>query len=342
MSKYLSVIVPAFNMEKYLPKCLDSLVVAPELMERLDVLVVNDGSRDRTSEIAHEFSSKWPKTFRVIDKPNGNYGSCINAALPMATGKFVKVLDADDWFDTETFQKYVQYLGDVDDADLVLTDYDLVDADGRILRECRCGFNSLESFSVARFLQTGSRLFMHAYTYRTDLFGKLVYRQLEGWSYTDWQWTILPLSAARRVRYCPLVVYKYLNGRVGQTTETTQIAANWWVLGDVAIDTIRQFVICNFENDIVRRLLLDKICLRIERTYRTGLLNGPEMGDEYLRDFDLRLKEMSREIYERCGDLKYSRFLPYRFVRAWRNRSCLRFLIFGVCKLSTKLRYLKM
>ena len=72
--KILSIIVPSYNMEKYLPKCLGSLVVAPELMERLEVFVVNDGSKDRTSEIAHEFASKWPNTFRVVDKSNGHYG----------------------------------------------------------------------------------------------------------------------------------------------------------------------------------------------------------------------------------------------------------------------------
>lgn len=92
--KILSIIVPSYNMEAYLPKCLGSLEVARELMEQLEVFVVNDGSKDRTSEIAHEFEVRYPGVFRVIDKPNGNYGSCINAALPLCTGVFVKVLDA--------------------------------------------------------------------------------------------------------------------------------------------------------------------------------------------------------------------------------------------------------
>ena len=83
-AKILTVIVPSYNMEKYLPKCLGSLIVASELMERIEVIVVNDGSTDRTSEIAHEFAANYPQTFKVIDKSHGHYGSCINTALPIA------------------------------------------------------------------------------------------------------------------------------------------------------------------------------------------------------------------------------------------------------------------
>ena len=87
-------------MEKYLDKCLTSLIVSDDKMPLLEVLVINDGSKDRSSEIAHSYEQKYPQTFRVIDKENGNYGSCINRGLKEATGKYVKVLDADDWFDT--------------------------------------------------------------------------------------------------------------------------------------------------------------------------------------------------------------------------------------------------
>ena len=94
--KILSIIVPSYNMEAYLPKCLRGLVIDDkELLGKLDVIVVNDGSKDRTSEIAHSFETKYPGVFRVIDKTNGHYGSCINAALPVAEGEYVKILDAD-------------------------------------------------------------------------------------------------------------------------------------------------------------------------------------------------------------------------------------------------------
>ena len=75
MKKLLSIIVPSYNMGAYLPKCLGSLIIEDkELLQKLDIIVVNDGSKDRTSEIANEFEAKYPGVFRVIDKANGHYG----------------------------------------------------------------------------------------------------------------------------------------------------------------------------------------------------------------------------------------------------------------------------
>ena len=106
MKKLLTIVIPSYNMEKYLSRCCQSLIVAPEFMEKLEVLVINDGSKDKTSEIGHSFESKYPETFRCIDKENGNYGSCVNRGLKEAKGTYIKILDADDTFETENFAKF--------------------------------------------------------------------------------------------------------------------------------------------------------------------------------------------------------------------------------------------
>lgn len=90
MNKILTIIIPTYNMEKYLRRCLDSLIIDEEGMKQLEVLVINDGSKDSSSQIAHEYQDKYPDTYRVIDKENGNYGSCINIGLKEAKGKYVK------------------------------------------------------------------------------------------------------------------------------------------------------------------------------------------------------------------------------------------------------------
>ena len=73
MEKQISIIIPTYNMEAYIGKCLDSLLI-PEF-DAVEVLVVNDGSKDRSSEIAHSYADRYPGSIRVIDKPNGNSGS---------------------------------------------------------------------------------------------------------------------------------------------------------------------------------------------------------------------------------------------------------------------------
>ncbi len=96
--KLLSLIIPTYNMEALLPRCLDSLLV-PETLERLEVMVVNDGSKDGSLAVANRYKERFPQTLTVIDKPNGNYGSTINVALPVAQGKYVKVVDGVAWLE---------------------------------------------------------------------------------------------------------------------------------------------------------------------------------------------------------------------------------------------------
>lgn len=91
MDKVLTVIVPVYNMEKYIRQCLESLVIGG------GVLVVLDGSKDGSAEIAYEFVEQYPDTFRIIYKANGGHGSAINTGLMMASGEYVKILDSDDW-----------------------------------------------------------------------------------------------------------------------------------------------------------------------------------------------------------------------------------------------------
>ena len=91
--KLLSVIIPAYNMEAYLAQCVESILRTPSLAA-VEIIIVNDGSKDKTLRIAKQYAERYADTVRVIDKPNGNYGSTINAALPLAQGEFVKILDA--------------------------------------------------------------------------------------------------------------------------------------------------------------------------------------------------------------------------------------------------------
>ena len=230
--KLLSVIVPSYNMEEYLPKCLGSLVVPDEAMlRRLDVIIVNDGSKDRTSEIAHDFERRFPGVFRVIDKPNGNYGSCINAALPIAAGFYIKVLDADDSVDPAAF---VTLLGALEtethkgqtSADLVVTDYVKVDPCGHILERTNYGFPAGSGHTLLDTDENAPRFTIHSVVYRSSILLDMGYRQTEGMSYTDTEWIIEPMTRVHQVTYVPVAVTRYLVGRSGQTMEDRTFASH--------------------------------------------------------------------------------------------------------------------
>lgn len=119
MNKILTVSVAAYNVEKYIRKTLDSCI-AEEIMTELEVLVVDDGATDATAEIVREYEDKYPQTFRLIHKENGGYGTTVNRSMQEASGKYFRLLDGDDWFDTDGLRKLVKYLKK-NDADAVFT-----------------------------------------------------------------------------------------------------------------------------------------------------------------------------------------------------------------------------
>lgn len=200
MDKILTIIVPTYNMESYLPFCLSSLLVG-KLMDSLDVVIINDGSKDSSSIIAHQYSFSYPNTFRVIDKENGNYGSCVNRGLIEAKGKYVKILDADDRFDTKSLQIIMEILLEID-VDLVLTDYVKVNMKNKEIERTRYDVqrNKILDFQLMSCFPE-----MHGVMYKTDNLRRINYRQTEGISYTDQEWIFEPMISVKSFCYIPRV-----------------------------------------------------------------------------------------------------------------------------------------
>ena len=246
-SKVLSVIVPSYNMEDYLPKCLGSLVVDDSnLLQKLEVIVVNDGSTDRTSEIAHGFETRFPDVFRVVDKGNGNYGSCINAALPLVSGCYVKVLDADDYVDTIAFETLLRCLEseietEPNSADLFVTDYESVDPHGSVIDRSRYLMPTGPGRTLNDVKAESPRFSIHSIVYKTALLTEMGYRQTEGVSYSDTEWITDPMVMVGRVTYVPIAVNKYLVGRAGQTMEDSTFAARFQQVIQITEGLVKRF-----------------------------------------------------------------------------------------------------
>lgn len=105
----LSIIIPSYNMEEYIGNNLKKLVAAQHL-DKIEIIVVNDGSKDDTSAIAHEYQQQFPQNIIVVDKENAHYGSCINKGLTLARGKYFRILDADDFFESDALDAFIEKL----------------------------------------------------------------------------------------------------------------------------------------------------------------------------------------------------------------------------------------
>lgn len=102
----VSVIVPVYNAEKYLPACLDSL--CNQTLRKLEIIVVDDGSTDRSEQIAEAYAAK-DKRIRVVHKRNGNPGATRNVGLRLVTGEYVGFIDSDNWIEPEMYSKMYEF-----------------------------------------------------------------------------------------------------------------------------------------------------------------------------------------------------------------------------------------
>jgi len=230
MKKLLTIVIPTYNMEKYLGRCLDSLIVDGALMDVPEVLVVNDGSKDSSSQIAHEYAAKYPATFRVIDKENGNYGSCVNRGLKEAQGEYFKILDADDWFNTEGFSVLLREIQKLSlqggsAPDIIFSKRHIYTDDGVLQKKMRTHLDDdeLNTIIPAETLGFTDRqspmLSMHCMAVRTQLLRDNGYVQQEGISYTDVEFIYYSVKWAKTYYFMDTVVYNYVKGRPGQTMD---------------------------------------------------------------------------------------------------------------------------
>lgn len=314
MDKILTLIVPTYNMEKYLRYCLGSLVVSETGMNALEVLVINDGSRDGSLEIAREFESGYPQTLKVIDKENGNYGSCVNRGLAEATGKYVKILDADDSFDTDNFSLFLDFLQTVD-ADLVVSDFVVVDEDRKITKTFFHGFPSgyLSMDDICNSANF-SHIQMHAVTYRRDMLLGLSYRQTEGISYTDQEWVFTPMAGVKTVCCFDKYVYKYLVGREGQTMNPSVKAKRIPHVCQCAYSMCRAFEhYKDNASEQLRRYFHGRLYYMIKEVYVSYFQAYSPQNAESLCQFDSTLKNISMEAYKLVCDGRFD------YIGFWRT-----------------------
>lgn len=317
MNKILSIIIPTYNMEEYLKRCLDSLVLPVQsLMNSLEVLVIIDGATDNSSSIAHQYQDKYPETFRVFDKENGNYGSCINRGLKEATGKYIRILDADDSFNTNNFIKYLKLLAQID-SDLILTDYNLVDNKGNILERRSFDLETMITTDIVKVLKPVSELEMHAITYRRQILLDINYHQTEGISYTDTEWAFIPLMAVNTVCYVNLQIYNYLVGRPGQTMDISVLRKSMPQMMTVYKRLMQIYNGSHLDAHKNSILFDHRIDGFVERTYGQTLYNKVLDKDE-LKRLDEMVKKYKPLLYEALGNLNDG-YVWY--VKQWRRHN---------------------
>lgn len=222
--KILTVSIAAYNVEKYIADCLDSF--GEDASEKIEVIIVNDGSTDGTLEIARDYELRRPQTFKVVDKPNGGYGSTINAALREATGKYFRFLDGDDWMNTEILEQYLELLEDSDE-EAVYTPYVRIYEDGgdADLKDDLAAFGE-GVYPESAFLNMPI-IAACSLTYKTSMLREIDFKMTERCFYTDVEFACIPFVHVKTMRVSKLPLYRYRIGRTGQSVSISGIERHY-------------------------------------------------------------------------------------------------------------------
>ena len=321
MDKLLSIIIPTYNMEGYLSKCLDSLLVETYL-NALEIIIVNDGSKDNSLSIAKKYNNTYPDTFIIVDKSNGNYGSCINSALKIATGKYIRILDADDSFDTNNFKYYLNILNTIN-VDLIISDYKQIDETGKDIKHINYNIPDSRILKFTDYCKDSifsNKIAMHAVTYKRQNLINIDYTQSEGISYTDEEWIFMPMSTVDTMYYINVPIYKYLIGRPGQTVNP-QIALrniNHTIIGIKAM--LKGYISGEKHTKSINTYLTHRLIKRISSLYRSYLLENNELNINELLVFDTYLEEICPSIYHQVGNTYFYKYIPFKFILHWREK----------------------
>lgn len=126
--KMVSIIIPVYNVERYLKRCIDSVLT--QTYKNLEIILVNDGSTDHCGDICEEYKAKNPEVIQVFHKPNGGLSDARNYGLDHVHGEYITFIDSDDFVENDYVQSLVELLEN-NSSDISIVGYKSVKADER-------------------------------------------------------------------------------------------------------------------------------------------------------------------------------------------------------------------
>lgn len=220
--KLLSIAIPSYNSEAYMRKCIDSLLTGGNDVE---ILIVDDGSKDSTGAIADEYQTKFPNIVKAIHKENGGHGSAVNAGLEQASGLYFKVVDSDDWVKESAYQKILATLremvaGDTT-LDMLISNF-VYEKEGekknKVMRYHHAlPVDKIFTWDEVKHFHKGQYILMHSVIFRTRLLKECGLKLPEHTFYVDNLFVFEPLPFVKTMYYLDVNFYRYYIGREGQS-----------------------------------------------------------------------------------------------------------------------------
>lgn len=255
--KLLSVAIPCYNSAAYMRNCIDSLLPGGDDVE---IIIVNDGSKDDTIKIAEEYRDRFPTIIKVIDKENGGHGSAVNSGLKAATGLYYKVVDSDDWVNLEAYLKILDTLKNIlkdgKSIDMLISNF-VYEKEGekkkKVMRYHHAlPQNCIFTWKDVKHFKVGQYILMHSVIYRTNLLRECGLKLPEHTFYVDNIFVFNPLPYVKTMYYLDVNFYRYYIGRADQSVN-------------------EQIMISRIDQQIrVNKLMVDYYVDEIDRIHANG------------------------------------------------------------------------
>lgn len=308
MSKILTVSIAAYNMEKYIRQALDSLI-DDEVIDKLEIFVVDDGGTDDTLAIAQEYAQKYPQSIFPVHKENEGYGSTVNYSIAHATGKYFKLLDGDDWFESDALRQYIHLLAEIN-TDVIITPYYKCQEGGNTTKsEQLINYKKNEEFIVEK-LNVVNVFGMWAITYKTEILKDIGLKLPLHSLYTDQIYSTVPFYNLRTIRFEDLCIYCYRIGRNGQSVSKESRIRHLQEkikLTDILLELYSrqnqtenisyiQRRTSSYANGVIKAYLLEPVSMDVLKK---------------IKEYDTKCKENVPDIYHAMIDLHRGKFSIY-------------------------------
>lgn len=228
--KYITFAIPCYNSQDYMERAIESVLKGGKDIE---VIIVNDGSKDGTEEIARRYEREYPDIVRVVSQENGGHGEAVNSGLLHAQGKYFKVVDSDDWLDEEALLKIMETLRrfeeNGEEVDMLISNYvyEKVGASHKkVIHYRNClpqdqvfGWSDLGHFRIDQYI------LMHSVIYRTELLKLCQLHLPKHTFYVDNIYVYYPLPHVRKIYYLDVDFYRYFIGREDQSVNEKNMIA---------------------------------------------------------------------------------------------------------------------
>lgn len=300
--KLLSIAIPCYNSAAYMSHAIETLLTGGEDVE---IIIVDDGStKDNTAEIADEYAAKYPSIIKAVHQENGGHGEAVNTGIRNATGLYFKVVDSDDWVDTDAYKEILDALHKIvegpETVDMVLANY-VYEKEGqkhkKVMRyDDVVPVRQIFTWDDCGRFKKGQYILMHSVIYRTELLRECGLKLPAHTFYVDNLFVYVPLPYVKKMYYLDVEFYRYFIGRDDQSVNESvmikridqQIRVN-----ELMVEAVDLFQI---KNPKLRRYMFNYLEIITVITTIMLIRSGTEENLEkkrdlwtYLKEYDIRL-----------------------------------------------------